>query len=603
MSLYNKNMRSLIQILRYTQGLSRLYIGITIASVLVALTGIAIPFVISHATTLMVSIVEGQQVGLEQVIMLAGLLLLFDVANSLIRNVGGYWGDMMAARLREQLSTVYYKHLLTLPQSYYDNELTGTIINRLNRAIAELGSFLNMFANNFFQMILTIIITVGIVLSYSWQLAILVVVMYPLFMWLTALTSKKWQKLQEQKNHHTDVASGRFAEVIAQMKVVKSYIYENREYKHFAKHFMKTVTLTDEQSRYWHKMDVVRGLVLSAIFFGIFAYIFIETAQQRFTIGDMVLLVTLISGLRMPLFNMSFIVDNFQKAVAGSRDVLSALKVKPAIADDPQAIVLEKVSGGVDFKNVSFNYEDDNTSVLKNISLELRAGEHVALVSESGGGKTTITSLLMRLYEPTSGQIEIDGTDISTVTQRSLRQQVATVFQEPGLFSGTIKENISYGRPGATKEEIIAAAKAANADEFISKLDKGYNTEIGERGLKLSGGQKQRIAIARAVLKDAPILILDEATSALDSRSEQLVQQALDRLMKGRTTLIIAHRLSTIATVDRIITLKNGRIDEVGSPKALAKTGGLYATLLELQQSSDKMTREKLAKYDISTEA
>lgn len=595
-------MHALIKLLSYTHGLTKLYIAITVCSILVALTGVAIPFVIAGATDLMVDAVGGGLVDVSQVLLLAGLLLVFDVANSLIRNIGGYWGDMMAARLREQLSTVYYKHLLTLPQSYYDNELTGTIISRLNRAIAELSNFLNMFANNFFQMILTIVITVGIVLSYSWQLAILVVIMYPLFMWLTALTSKKWQKLQEKKNFHTDVASGRFAEVIAQMKVVKSYVYENREYRYFAKHFVKTVTLTDEQSRYWHKMDVVRGLVLSVIFFGIFAYIFIETAQQRLTIGDMVLLITLINGLRMPLFNMSFIVDNFQKAVAGSRDVLQALQTAPDIEDDPGATELQGVLGVVKFREVSFNYTDNDTPVLKKISFDLKAGEHVALVSESGGGKTTITNLLMRLYEPTFGSIEIDDKDISLLTQKSLRQQIATVFQEPGLFSGTIMENISYGKPGASKEDIVRAAKAANADEFISNLEKGYSTEIGERGLKLSGGQKQRIAIARAVLKNAPILVLDEATSALDSRSEQLVQQALDRLMQGRTTIIIAHRLSTIASVNRIITLKNGRVDEIGSPLDLSKTKGLYATLLALQQSGDKVMREKLAKYDISTD-
>ena len=191
-------MKSLIEILRYTHGLGWLYVGITISSVLVALTGIAVPFVISHATTLMVQVVEGGSVGLEQVLVLAALLFIFDIANTLIRNLGGYWGDMMAARLREQLSTVYYQHLLTLPQSYYDNELTGTIINRLNRAITELGNFLNMFANNFFQMILTVVITVGIVFAFSWQLAILVIIMYPIFMGLTALTSKKWQKLQEK---------------------------------------------------------------------------------------------------------------------------------------------------------------------------------------------------------------------------------------------------------------------------------------------------------------------------------------------------------------------------------------------------------------------
>lgn len=602
LSLYNKeDMRSLIDILKYTRGLVPLYIGITITSILVALTGIAIPFVISEATTLMVGVVEGRSVSFNQVLGLAGLLFVFDVANTVIRNIGGNLGDSMAARLREQLSNVYYKHLLSLPQSYYDSELTGTIINRLNRAIAELGNFLNMFANNFFQMILTIVITVVIVLSYSWELAVLVIIMYPLFMWLTALTSKKWQKWQAQKNLETDIASGRFAEVVTQIKVVKSYVYEKLEYLNFARRLGETVAITKTQSRYWHKMDVLRGSVLSVIFFCIFTYIFVQTSEQNLTIGEMVLLITLINGLRMPLFNMSFIVDNFQKAIAGSKDLAETLRVEPEIADEPDATNLRKVKGLVELANVSFSYEQKNKTVLRNISLTIQPGEHVALVSESGGGKTTITNLIMRLYEADSGAVLIDGKDTRGITQRSLRGNIAMVFQDPALFSGTIRENIAYGKPGATKKEIEAAAKAANAQEFIDGLEHGYDTEIGERGLKLSGGQKQRIAIARAVLKDAPILILDEATSALDSRSEQLVQQALDRLMKGRTTLIIAHRLSTIASVDRIVTLKNGRIDEVGSPKELAKTDGLYANLLKLQQSTDKVDKEKLARYDISS--
>ena len=595
-------MKSLIDILKYTHGLAWLATGIVVASILVALTGIAIPFVVSSATDMMVVIVGGEQIDMYKPILLAGLLLLFDVANTLIRNYGGYLGDIMAARLKEQLSVVYYKHLLSLPQSYYDTELTGTIINRLNRAITELGNFLNMFANNFFQMLLTIIITVIIVLQYSWILAVLVVVMYPLFMWLTALTSKKWQKLQTQKNEETDIASGRFAEVIAQMKVVKSFVQEKLEYAKFSKRFAKTVTITKEQSAYWHKMDILRGAVLSVIFFLIFAYIFMQTAQQKFSIGDMVLLITLINGLRMPLFNMSFIVDNFQKAVSGSVDVLTALKTIPENNDESHK-KLAKVEGEIAFDNVSFAYADEkNVDVLKDISFKIAPGEHLALVSQSGGGKTTMTNLLMRLYRPDAGQITIDSNNLTNISQQSLRQNIAMVFQDPSLFSGTIRENIAYSNPRATDKDIALAAKAANASEFIEKLEHGYDTEIGERGLKLSGGQKQRIAIARAILKDAPILILDEATSALDSRSEQLVQQALDRLMKGRTTIIIAHRLSTIASVNRIITLRDGKIDEIGSPDDLAQTDGLYARLLKLQQSANRSAKEKLAKFDISSE-
>ena len=596
-------MKPLIHMLRYARGMGRYYVGVSVSSVVVALTGIAVPFVISRVTNLMVEVVEGGKVGIEQAIFLALVLLALDVTNTIVRNLGGYWGDVMATRLKQQLSTRYYHHLLSLPQSYFDGELTGTIINRLNRAITETTNFLNMFANNFFQMLLTTGITIGIVLVYSLELAVMVVIMYPLFMWLTALTSKKWQTFQNRKNHETDMASGRFAEVIAQIKVVKSYVRESLEYRHFAKRYRKTIAITRKQSRYWHSMDIVRGVVLSVIFFMIFAYIFVQTTERRFSIGDMVLLITLINNLRMPLFNMSFIVDNFQKALAGSRDFVSVMTLRPAIEDAHHAPELVVSRGAVEFRDVSFRYASAmQKPVLTDISFTLHPGEHVALVSESGGGKTTLTNLLMRLYQPDSGEIMIDDVAIDAVQQKSLRRHIATVFQEPALFSGTIRENIAYGADEPTDEQVIAAAKAANAHDFISELDKGYDTQIGERGLKLSGGQKQRIAIARAVLKDAPILILDEATSNLDSKSEHLVQQALERLMKGRTTLIIAHRLSTIATVDRIVTLKHGRVDEIGTPKQLAKSGGIYANLLKLQRTAGVGIDDELARYDIAAE-
>ncbi|MDO5343652.1 MAG: ABC transporter ATP-binding protein [Candidatus Saccharibacteria bacterium] len=596
-------MKPLLTTLGYARGMVKYYIGVSLSSILVALTGIAIPFVIARATTLMVDVVEGKSVGIEQALLLAALLLVFDAANTLIRNLGGYWGDVMATRLKAQLSTGYYHHLLSLPQSYFDGELTGTIINRLNRAITEMTNFLNMFANNFFQLLLTTFITIGIVLAYSWELALLVIIMYPLFLWLTMLTSKKWQAFQTRKNHETDMASGRFAEVVSQIKVVKSYVRESLEYRHFTKRYRKTISVTRKQSRYWHTMDVVRGVVLSVIFFLIFAYIFVQTAERRFSVGDMVLLITLINNLRMPLFNMSFIVDHFQKALAGSKDFVVAMERRPDIEDAPDAMPLVVEKGEISFEDVSFHYASvPHHPVLRDISFTIEPGEHVALVGESGGGKTTITNLLMRLYDAEGGTITIDGTPITSVTQYSLRQHIATVFQEPALFSGTIRENIAYGKVDASEKEIMAAAKAANADEFIRQLDNGYDTQIGERGLRLSGGQKQRIAIARAILKDAPILVLDEATSSLDNKSEHLVQQALDRLMKGRTTLIIAHRLSTIAAVDRIITLKDGRVDEIGTPKALAKTDGIYARLLKLQTMTGDELKEKLAVYDIAAE-
>jgi ATP-binding cassette subfamily B protein len=423
--------------------------------------------------------------------------------------------------------------------------------------------------------------------------------MYPLFMWLTAITSKKWQKLQTAKNLESDIASGRFAEVVAQIKVVKSYVQEKLEHRHFRVRYNKKIELTREQSNYWHRMDVLRGFVLALIFLAIFSYIFIETVQRHFTIGEMVLLVTLINALRVPLFSMSFIVDQFQRAITGSKDYVAAMELEPEIKDIAGARHLDVTKGEVSYQAVGFSYSKKQP-LLHGISFTIEPGQKIALVGESGEGKTTLSSLLMRLYEPQEGMITIDGQDISKVTQRSLREKIATVFQDPALFSGTIRENIAYAHPRASHDDIVAAAKAANAHGFIEKLDNGYDSEIGERGIKLSGGQKQRIAIARAILKDAPILILDEATSSLDSRAEQLVQEALDRLMRGRTTLIIAHRLSTIAHVDTIITLKKGKIDEIGTPHDLAKTDGIYAQLLQLQLGTTEAAKKKLKSFELS---
>ncbi|RYX78730.1 ABC transporter ATP-binding protein [bacterium] len=592
-------MKPLISALSYAKNIWPYYVGVTIASVLVALTGIAIPFVISRATELMVTVVQGGQADVTGALWLAAALFGFDVANTLIRNWGGYIGDVMSAKLKAQLSTRYFEHLLVLPQSYYDSELTGTIISRLNRAINEVTNFLNVFANNFFQMILTTIITIAIIVVYSWELALLVVIIYPLFLWLTAITSKKWQAMQTEKNLEIDIASGRFAEVISQMKIVKSYVQEKLEHRHFRVRYHKTIALTRRQSKYWHDMDIIRGIVLSVVFFAIYAFIFVGTVEKRFTIPDMILLITLINALRMPLFSMSFIVDNFQRAITGSKDYVKAMELQPDIVDSTAAKSLSITNGVVAFDDVAFQY-NKKQKVLKGITFTVQSGQKVALVGESGQGKSTLSNLLMRLYEPQNGTISIDEQDITKVTQKSLRQNIATVFQEPALFSGTIRENIAYAKPRASHDEIVQAAKVANAHDFISKLENGYDTEIGERGIKLSGGQKQRIAIARAALKDAPILILDEATSSLDSRAEHLVQEALDRLMRGRTTIIIAHRLSTIAHVDTIVTMMNGTVNEIGTPAELAKTDGIYGQLLELQLGTTEKAKKKLRSYDIT---
>lgn len=588
-------MKHILRIISFTKELKPYYIIISILSVLVAAVGLLQPLLSGMAID---ELRNGTGANVNKLVYIVIGIFLADLASNLISNINGFIGDQMSARLYKSLGQRYYKHLLSLPQSYFDQELTGKIINRLNRSVTQITGFMQMWSNNFLQFIFSTILSLAIVAYYSWPVALLLFTLYPIFILMTVKASSTWQGYQKKINHNTDIASGRFAESIAQVKVVKSFIQEDREIKFFEKHTNKVLGFTRPQSKFWHKKDVTRRLALNVIFFAVYLFIFVQAANGHLTPGQAVTLILYAMQIRIPIFTISFLVENTQKAIADSKDYFNIMGLEPNIADHQDAKELDVTNGRIQFQDMSFSYGDKQ--VLKDITLDINKDSKVALVGESGEGKTTLTNLLLRLYEPQSGTIAIDGVNIQDVTQTSLRSNIGVVFQDPALFSGTISENISYGDVNASKEKIIAAAKAANADEFINKLEKGYDTEIGERGLKLSGGQKQRIAIARALLKDAPILILDEATSSLDSKSEAMVQQALERLMKGRTTLIIAHRLSTIQNVDQIITLQNGKVGEVGSPAELAKSGGIYSQLLKLQQGHTEVNKKKLKEFEMS---
>ncbi|HUB93960.1 MAG TPA: ABC transporter ATP-binding protein [Verrucomicrobiae bacterium] len=592
-------MGSIWRIIRFTGNLWRYYLGISVFTILLAAISQLQPLFTKGAIDQITSVTSRGHANVTVVAIFAVLIFVTDVLQTIMSNIGGYLGDIMAAKLQQDLSQRYYEHLVSLPQRYFDTELSGKIINRMNRGISQIASFMQIVSNNFLQFLFSTVFSLIIVAYYSWQVSLMLLVLYPVFIWLTTRTSGKWQEYQQTINTEQDIASGRFAETIGQIRVVKSFLQELRELDFFSRRYNTAVDTTRPQSRLWHRQDVVRRMALNVIFLAVFVYIFVEAARGVYSIGTMVLLVQYAMLIRVPIFTISFLVDQTQRAITNTKDYFEVLDVEPEIADRPDAQRLTVTTGELAFDHVRFSYSSD-TPVLRDVDFTIPADSKTALVGESGEGKTTLTNLVLRLYEVNDGQIRIDGQNINDVTQASLRQHIGVVFQEPALFSGTIRENISYARPGASEEEIIEAAKAANAHDFIEKFDKGYDTEIGERGLKLSGGQKQRIAIARALLKDAPILILDEATSSLDSRSEHMVQQALERLMKKRTTLIIAHRLSTIQSVDRIVTLKNGQVDEVGTPAELAKTDGIYAQLLKLQQGHTEANKAKLKAYEIA---
>lgn len=598
-------MSSLLRILRFTRELSPYYAGIMVAAAIVTAAGLAVPFITGRATDVVVSAVGGDTpagAAVRTVVLLALALLAASLVETVVSNVGGYWGDVMSAKMRTILSTRYYEKLLALPQRYYDNELTGTIIARLNRSISEITNFLKSFSNMFVTLLLTTVAVLVISAWHYWPLALLLLIAYPTYLWLTALTSRKWQRLEGRKNEHVDAASGRFSEVVGQIRVVKSFVRERSELDAFQQHFEDTVELTQEQSQHWHRMDALRRGVLNVIFFALYTIIFVRTVQGHFTPGQMVMLVQLMAMAREPVTSLSWVVDSAQRAIAGSKSYFEVMALDPAKVDGgggrPQAPAAADDGAAADviaFRDVHFGYNRD-ADVLDGVSFEVARGERVAFVGESGGGKTTLINLLMGLYPIRAGSIEVAGAGAEL---DALRRNIGVVFQDPSLFSGTIAENIAYGYPEASEEQIVEVAERAAVHSFVRKLPDGYDTVIGERGMKLSGGQKQRIAVARAMLKDAPILVLDEATSALDTKSERLVQAGLEELMRGRTSLIIAHRLSTIAEVDRIVTLREGKIDEIGTPAELAASGGIYAELLALQHSTAKADRKRLKQYDV----
>lgn len=627
-------MRSIAKILSSASSLWPYYLGVVLQAIVLSLLALVTPFILKDATDTIVGVVSGDgdiDSASTRIMWLAIIVLIAQLANTLLRNIGGYIGDVLSARLRQILSTRYYAQLLGMPQRYFDNQVTGAIIARLDRSITSITQTLQAMSNNFFPMIITLIAVLGISAWYYWPLAILLALVIPIYMWLTALTSKKWQKIEAKKNEQIDLAGGRFAEVVSQVKVVKSFVTELRELATFSRRFGKTIDHTRDQSKWWHLMDTLRGGVMDVIFFGIYLLLFYRTLHGYFTLGDMVLLLQLVNMARQPMTMMSWLVDQTQRAIAGSKDyfevmempledtvnkhIVDATKANDVPRLDEKAVMpLEVPSEAreshvpmIRFSNVDFSYEKGEP-VLKNLSFDAFAGQKIALVGESGGGKSTIVNLLLGLYQPQSGSLTVAGHDVADLNAEKLRASVGVVFQEPALFSGTVRENIAYARPDASDDEIIQVAKRANAHDFISAFPDGYDTIIGEKGLRLSGGQKQRVAVARAMLKDAPVLILDEATSALDTKSEIAVQSGLEELMVGRTTLIIAHRLSTIADVDTIVTLRDGEVDEIGSPAQLAVSGGIYDELLSLTRTWNdadpeavEANKERLKKYGFSS--
>ncbi len=599
-------MSPIFRILKFTGKFWKWYLFMAFFVITISLLTLVGPLLSKQVVDLIVAKVGGQQIAFSRFYILLGIIIGVDLFSTLLTAIGQWIGDILAIRLQSYLSQTFYQHLLNLHIGYFDNEITGKIINKMYRGITSISDFIQNAFNNFLPFFLTAIVTIILLAHYSLVISFLLFILFPLYILISQKSSTEWEKFEGQKNSLNDASQGRVFESLTGIRVVKSFAAEISELKHFFTARRQIESLTVDQTRGWHFFDFVRRSLLNIILFAIYAYVIYNTFLGHYTIGEMTLLIQLVTQARFPLFAMSFIIGQIQQASAGSADFFQVLSVDSEITDSPDAHLLTTTNNNVpaiSFNKVNFGY-DKGKKVLKNISFNLHQGQKLALVAESGQGKSTVVNLLLRYYQPQSGTIKLFGHSINQVTQASLRENIAVVFQESLLFSGTIEENIRYGHPSATKKEIIAAAKAANAHNFIIKLPDGYQSHVGERGVKLSGGQKQRIAIARAILKNAPIVVLDEATSALDSHAELLVQKGLDKLMNHKTSIVIAHRLSTIATADLILAIEKGHITQFGPPSQLIhEKNGLYAQLIALQQRALAMPasdiKEELKAFDL----
>lgn len=589
-------MQNIIRIIRISKPLHHLVFILGVLIFFSAILGLIAPILSKFIVDEIVSRVQGQGGDLDRLIFLIFLSFLMNFIGLAMTTVSERIGDHFSGRLRKFLTEKFYDKTLTLPQSYYDSEMSGKILNQLNRGIITIHGFLNTATNFILPTFLQSIFTVIILAYYNLPIAFFTFILFPIYLVLSYYSTVKWGKEEMLKNAIEDRTRGRMQEVISNISLVKSFTAEKREFKTVEQNLSDINTIYARQSKTFHIFDFFRGLSLQLILFAINILVFYNTYQRNLTIGEMVLILQLVNQARLPLFAMSFILTQVQTAEAGSKEFFEVIEAKSAENYQKKVPLTLIKEPEIRFDNVSFHY-DESHKVLDKVSFEIKRNEAVALVGHSGAGKSTIINLILKFYDSTSGEIYLKDKKYTDLDHQMIRQNISLVFQDNELFSSTIRENVSYGKYDATEKEVIQALKLANAYDFVMKLPKKLDSEVGERGVRLSGGQKQRIQIARAILKNAPILILDEATSSLDAKSEKDVQDALENLMKNKLVIIIAHRFSTIQNVDKIIVLDQGTIVDIGKPQELSQKPGLYKDLLTYQIDGNKKLLEKYEIY------
>ena len=517
-------------------------------------------------------------------IVVAGIVvLLLYIVRMLLRYFVQYYGHIIGVKMQSQMRKDLFAHLQKLPYRFYDNNETGRIMTRITSDLFEVCELAHHGPENLLISSVMIILSFSYLVTIDWILTLIIFACVPILVVVTMHYRKAMKNAFDDRRKSNATINASVESSVTGIRVTKAYTNASREVEKFAKGDEEFVDASrrayDAMAKFHSSTSFITDIfnVFILIAGGLFLY------SGRISFGDYSTFIVSVNLFINPVNTLIGFMEQFQNGVSGFRRFVEIMDEEPE-CDAPDARELTNVRGEIEFKNVTYAY-DPTKEVLHNIDLKLEKGRKLALVGPSGGGKTTLCHLLPNFYklEEGNGSISIDGADIRTLTLDSVRRNIGIVQQDVFLFVGTIRENILYGKPDATDEEVYEAAKRANIHDYIMTLEKGYDTEIGERGVKLSGGQKQRLSIARVFLKDPAILILDEATSALDNTTEVLIQQALDELCKGRTTLVVAHRLSTIRNADEIAVVMDGRITERGTHDELIAKDGVYKKLYSLQ--------------------
>ena len=511
----------------------------------------------------------------------AGLLVMYAV-----RYVCEYyitsWGHAMGARMESDMRQDLFDHYQRLSFSYYDRNNTGEMMSKLISDLFDIAELAHHGPENIFISVLKIIGSFTLLMMINVRMTLILLCVTIIMVVFSFRKNIKMRRTFLDNRRKIAKVNSRLQDTLSGIRVVQSFANESLEQEKFSKSNIEFLDSKIESYKVMGSFHAGNGFFQGLLYTVVLVSGGYFIAKGSLKADDLAIYALYIGIFLNPLNVLINFTEQFQKGYSGFVRFLEVIETEPEIVDKKNAVELTDVKGDITFENVSFQYKDD-AEVLNSISIDIKAGKTVALVGPSGGGKTTLCSLIPRFYDVTAGAVKVDGIDVRDVTLKSLRKAIGIVQQDVYIFDGSIRDNIAYGKPGATDKEIIEAAKNADIHDFIMSLEDGYNSHVGERGTRLSGGQKQRIAIARVFLKDPKILILDEATSALDNESERHIQASLDRLSKNRTTIVIAHRLSTIRNADEILVISNNSVQEQGTHEELLKRNGLYAKYYNMQ--------------------